>query len=144
MKTNLQTKEIQSGAAQTGILWVVIPYTSPELTKAALCHAGVCTDLEVHVSLLDVQIVPFHRSLNDPPIDTKFSAQRLRDLVCGARVSGRADVVYARDWFDGFRRVLHPASLVIVCSKRRWWRTREEKLARILTKAGHHGVLLHA
>ena len=36
----------------TGILWIVIPYTTLELTKAALRHAAVCSDL-------DLQIVPF-------------------------------------------------------------------------------------
>src|SRR5262245_7511604 len=43
----------------TASVKVVIPYTTSELTKAALRHAGVCTDLNVHVSIVDIQIVPF-------------------------------------------------------------------------------------
>ena len=35
----------------TGVLMVVVPYTTPELTRAALRHAGVCTDLNLNVSL---------------------------------------------------------------------------------------------
>src|SRR6516165_6088260 len=53
----------------TDVLWVVIPYTSPELTEAALRHAGACTDLNVHVSLVDIQVVPFPCPLDHPPID---------------------------------------------------------------------------
>jgi hypothetical protein len=43
----------------TGVLSVVIPYTTPGLTRAAMWHAGACSDLDVQVALIDVQIVPF-------------------------------------------------------------------------------------
>src|SRR5215471_9872411 len=65
---------------KTGVLWMVVPYTTPELTRAALRHAGVCSDLDVHVCLVDIQVVPFPCSLNQPPINTKFSEWRLQDL----------------------------------------------------------------
>src|SRR5215475_11721148 len=96
----------------TGVLWVVIPYTTPELTKAALRHAGVCTDLNVHVFLVDVQVVPFPCPLDDPPINKEFSEQRLWNLLTESQLSGVAEVLYARDWLDGFRHVLEPKSLV--------------------------------
>jgi hypothetical protein len=127
----------------TGVLWVVIPYTSPELTQAALRHAGVCTDLNVHVSLVDIQVVPFPCALTQPPVDKNFSRRRLCDLLAQSGLPGRADVVYARDWLEGFRRMLQPQSLVILATKKRWWRTREDKLARALLKAGHQVMLLH-
>jgi hypothetical protein len=127
----------------TGVLWVVIPYTTPELTRAALRHAGVCTDLHVHVSLVDIHLVPFPCPLDQPPIDKKCSEQRLRDLLGQSGLPGRTDVLYARDWLEGFRRVLDPQSLVILAAKKRWWRTREDKLARALLKAGHQVMLLH-
>jgi hypothetical protein len=155
MKNNPQASEFSFDAQQsyeinlgrpsnsTASLGVVIPYTTSELTKAALRHAGVCTDLNVHVSLVDIQIVPFPCPLDQPPIDKEFSEQRLRDLLMESRLAGSAEVLYTRDWLDGFRRVLEPKSLVILGTKRRWWRTREEKLARALSKAGHQVMLLH-
>jgi hypothetical protein len=88
----------------TNFLWVVIPFTTPELTLAALRHAGVCTDLNVHVSLVDIQVVPFSCPMDQPP---------------------------------------KPASLVILATKKRWWRTREQKLACALQTAGHRVMLLH-
>jgi len=126
----------------TGVLWLAIPYTAPELAKAALRHAAVCSDLDVHVRLVDVQVVPFPCPLNQPPIDQKFSQCRLNDLVKESGLPGKGAVVYTRDWLEGFRQVLEPGSLVIVASKKRWWPTREEKLARTLKKAGHDVLFL--
>jgi hypothetical protein len=125
-----------------GVLWIVVPYTTPELTMAALRHAGVCTDLEVHVCLVDIQVVPFPCSLNQPPISPKFSERRLQELVKESGLPGKAAVVYTRDWLEGFRKVLEPGSLVVIATNKRWWRTREDKLARTLTKAGHQVLLL--
>ena len=126
----------------TGVLWMAIPYTTPELTRAALRHAGVCSDLDVHVTLVDVQVVPFPCPLDQPPINKKFSERRLRDLLEETGLPGHASVLYTRDWLDGFKRLLEPGSLVVLATKKRWWPTREEKLARTLTKAGHQVMLL--
>jgi len=126
----------------TGVLWIVIPYTKPELTRAALRHAAVCSDLDVHVCLVDVQVVPFPCTLNQPPVDRKFSECRLNDLLKQSGLPGRGAVVYTRDWLEGFRKVLEQGSLIIIASKKRWWRTREEKLTRTLMKAGHDVMFL--
>jgi hypothetical protein len=120
-----------------GVLWMVIPYTTPELTRAALRHAGVCSDLDVHVDLVDVQVVPFPCSLDQPPIDKEFSERRLRKLLQETGLPGHAAVLYTRDWLEGFKRVLEPGSLILLATKKRWWPTREDKLARSLMKAGH-------
>lgn len=125
-----------------GVLWIVVPYTTLEFTRAALRHAGVCTDLDIHVSLVDIQVVPFPCPLNHPPVNKKFSEQRLVELFSETGLRGNIAVLYTRDWLEGFKKVLEPGSLVVVATKKRWWRTRQEKLARALTKAGHHVMLL--
>ena len=126
----------------TGILWMVVPYTTPELTRAALRHAGVCSDLDVHVALVDVQVVPFPCPLDQPPIRKEFSERRLRGLLDETGLPGRATVVYTRNWLEAFKRVLEPGSLVIMATQKRWWPTREEKLTRALREAGHQVMLL--
>jgi len=126
----------------TGVLWIVIPYTTPELTRAALRHAGVCSDLDVHVALVDVQVVPFPCPLDQPPISKEFSQLRLQQLLKESRLPGQASVLYTRDWLDAFGKLLEPKSLVILATKKRWWATPEEKLAHTLAKAGHHVMLL--
>src|SRR2546425_12615349 len=92
----------------TGLLWVVIPYTTPELTRAALRHAGVCSDLDAHVSLVDVQVVPFPCALDEPPINSEYSRRRLQELFNENRLPGRAAVLYTRDWLGSFCRALEP------------------------------------
>jgi len=72
----------------TGVLRVVVPYTTPDLTRAALRHAGVCTDLDVRVRLVDIQIVPFPCPLNRPPINKDFSEERLRKLLDQSELHG--------------------------------------------------------
>ena len=126
----------------TGVLWMVVPYTTPELTRAALRHAGVCTDLDVHVVLVDIQVVPFPCPLDQPPINKKFSECRLSAMLKESGLPGRAAVLYTRNWLEAFKQVLEPGSLVILATKRRWWPTREDKLARTLSKAGHQVMLL--
>jgi len=132
----------KSSDIATEVLCVVIPYTSPELTRAALRHAAGCTDLHVHLHLVDIQVVPFPCPLAEPPINREHSLRRLRALFCESRLPGRAAVLYTRDWLEGFRRVLEPGSLILIATRKRWWPTREEKLARSLTKAGHQVMLL--
>ena len=51
-------------------------------------------------------------------------------------------MVLARYWDEGFRRALKPASIVVIGVHRRLWPTREEKLARLLTRDGHNVVLV--
>jgi hypothetical protein len=142
MKGTSELSRRSSSRVATAVLRVVIPYTTSELTRAALRHAGACTDLNVEVSLIDIQIVPFQCPLDRPPIDKEFSERRLRDLLQEAQLAGSAEVVYARDRLEALDRALQSESLIILTTNKRWWRTREEKLARALVKAGHRVMLL--
>jgi hypothetical protein len=129
----------------TGVLSIVIPFTTPELTRVALRHAGVCTDLDVHVSLVEVQVVPFPCPLDQPPVNTEFSEHRLQGLLKESGLPGQTAVLHSRNWLEGFGRVVGPGSLVVLAARKHWWgKTREEKLARTLSKAGHHVMLLRA
>ena len=142
IRTGHVVTERRTPAIRTGVLWVVIPYTTPELAKAALRHAAVCTDLDVHVCVVDIQTVPFPAPVDDPPINREFAEQRLGDLIRASGLPGKAALVYTRDWLESFRKVLEPDSLIILATKKRWWPTREVKLARALQKAGHHVMML--
>jgi len=126
----------------TRTLSVVVPYITSELTSAALRHSAVCTDLDVRVSLVDIQTIPFPCPLSQPPIDKSHAERRLRKLLKDSGLAGDASIVYTRDWLNGFRKVLGPRSLIVMATKSRWWPTREKRLARALTKAGHHVMLL--
>ena len=60
---------------------------------------------------------------------------------CALPVS--AEVVLARSHEEGFRHVLKPSATVLVGTRKRPWRTVEEKLARALARDGHQVVLMH-
>src|SRR6266567_4431734 len=72
-------------------LQVVIPHRSPQLTRAALRYA---------VNL------------------AKDLTRRIRTLAEESTLPVSAEVVYTRDWEQGLRRVLPPASLVLFAIKR--------------------------
>ncbi len=137
-----QIDRLRRAGITTGVFWMVIPYTTPELTRAALRHAEVCSDLDVQISLVDIQVVPFPYPLDQPPINREFSEQRLRRLLEEKRLPGQVTVLYTRDRLEAFKRVLEPGSLVILGTKKRRWPNRERKLARSLLKAGHQVMLL--
>ena len=126
----------------TGVLWIVIPYTTPDLTRAAMRHAAICVDLDVRVALVDIQVIPFPCPFDQPPINKEFSERRLNELLKESGLPGRVSVLHTRDWFDAFEKVLEPGSLVILATKKRWWPTREQKLARNLVKAGHQVMVV--
>src|SRR6185436_8310207 len=119
----MKTKYDARSEVTTGILSVVVPYTTSELTAAALGHSAVCTDLDVRVSLVDIQVVPFPSPMDQPPIDKQHSQCRLQALLKNSGVPGEASIVYTRDWLDGFRKVLGPHSLVVMATRNRWWPT---------------------
>jgi hypothetical protein len=132
--------EFSDGASR---LWVVIPYTTPELTRAALSFAAAFGQgLGVCVQLIDVQVVPYPCPLSQPMVSREHSRHKLRELARQSGLPVRAELVYARDQEEGFRHVLRPASLVLLATSKRWWRTAEEKLARSLSRAGHSVAIM--
>ena len=125
----------------TGVLWIVIPYTRPELAKAALRHAAVCSDLDVHVCLVDVQVVPFPCPLNQPPIDQKFSQCRLNGLLKEADYLAERRLSTRETGSKVFARCSSPG-LWSLSPRRNAGGRGGQKLARTLKQAGHDVMFL--
>jgi len=126
-------------------LQVVIPHRTAQLTRAALKYAArLADDLNSRIRLIDVHVVPYGVPLDEPPVDPRHVTRRLRQLAQESEVSISAEVVYARDWEQGFRRSLAPGSLVLMGIKRSWWRTSEKRFAARLRKLGHQVVWVEA
>src|SRR6266850_195426 len=104
--------------------------------------SALSTRLWLEIHLIDVHTVPFPCPMECPPVSKEHSERRLLELAQQSRLPGRAHVVYSRDQFEGFLGALQPKSLVLLATKKRWWPTRETKLARFLTQAGHEVMLL--
>src|SRR5215472_1158772 len=130
MKNKIGTGQLQSFAAVPADLQVAIPHRSPELTRAALKYAAsLAGDLHVRLRLIDVHVVPYGVPLDRPTVSPKHLTRRLRNLAQESTLPVSAEVVYARDWEQGLRRVLSPGSLVLMANKRSWWRTSDKRLA---------------
>jgi hypothetical protein len=120
---------------------VVIPHKTPQLTRAALKYAAsLANDLNVRLRLIDVHVVPWGISLDEPTVDPKYLTRRIRGLAQESTLPVSAEVVYARDWEQGLRRSLSPGSLVLMAIQRSWWRTSDKRLAARLRKLGHQVI----
>jgi len=88
-------------------LQVVIPHRTAQLTRAALKYAAsLSNDLNARIRLVDVYVVPYGVPLDEPPVNPKHLARKIRQLAQESAVPVSAEVVYARDWEQGFRRSL--------------------------------------
>jgi len=126
-----------------GKLRVFVPYTSVEMTKAALQKAVALTgNLNAHITLFAAQVVPFPLPLYQSSVSPAFLEQRLLAIAGEAGGSIDVQVILARDLELGIQRVLPPNSLVMVATKKRWWPSLEAKLARTLVRAGHSVALV--
>ena len=127
--------------ARPADLQVVIPHREPKLTRAALQYAAtLAQDLKARARLVDVHVVPYGVPLNKPTVDPKHLERRIRALAQESTVPISAEIIYARDWEQGLRRALNPASVVLLAIRRSWWRTSEKRLAARLRKFGHQVI----
>jgi hypothetical protein len=150
MKSNLTTTQgfkssVPAGDVETQ-LSIVVPYTTPDLTKAALKHASTLSaGLNASIRLIDAQVVPVQRPLNEPPIDREFHVDRLRSIAEEAGMAVQVEIIYTRDRLECFRRKVRAGSLIVVATGAAGiplWPTAEKKLARSLLRAGYGVVLV--
>ena len=130
--------------AFNGELELVVPYTDPSLTRSLLRKAAALTSgLQARISLVAVHSVPFPADFRCQSSTHDFLVEKLTELAAACPLPVNPQVVLARSRQEGFRYALHPESTVLVGSHRRFWRTGEERLARMLVSDGHKVALLH-
>jgi hypothetical protein len=113
----------------------------PELTRVALDEANRMGEgLNAIVRLVKVQVVPYPLELNQPPVHIDFLRNQLARFRSELPVAG--EVRLAREFEAGLVGTLGPDSVVILASGKRLWRTRNERLAASLGRAGHQVVLV--
>jgi hypothetical protein len=128
-------RQIKPGAQ----LDLVVPFTTPRLTEAALRAASRLGEgLDSAVRVVRVQVVPFPLDLNHSPVPVAFLEAQLHSL-CGEAPS---EICFAREFEQGLRSVLRYRSLVVLASKKRPWRTRTQKIAESLKKSGYTVVMV--
>jgi len=122
-------------------LSITVVYTSVPATSAALKAAGTLAEsLSAAITLVVPFIVPYPLPLSNPPIPVEFQELRLRELAEKSQAQVQAQVCLCRDAFEALTKTLSPHSVVIVGGRKRWWQTRESRLARQLQRAGHEVI----
>jgi hypothetical protein len=124
-------------------LQVTVVSTAIPATLAALRRAGeLAHELGAHIRIVVPQVVPYPLPLDRPPVAPDFTARHFRTLCFDGAVETTIEVRLCRDAFDAVAQDLAPESLVIIGGQKRWWFTEEHRLARKLTLAGHHVLVV--
>jgi hypothetical protein len=128
-------------APHQAVLDLVVPFTTPELTRAALDAANrMGAGLNATLRLVRVQVVPFPLDLSQSPVYIDFLKDQIAQFQSDLPVAG--EIRLAREFEAGLLGTLGPESVVILATPKRMWRTRNEVLAAILRRAGHKVVLV--
>jgi hypothetical protein len=122
---------------------LVVPYTNPDLTRAALDAADrMGAGLNAEIRLVKVQVVPYPMELSQSPVYLEFLKEQLAQFRPELPTVG--EIRLARDFETGLSGTLTHDSVVILATKKRPWRTRTERLADSLRHAGHNVTLIEA
>src|ERR1700691_2429768 len=120
---------------------LVVPFTTPDLTRTALDAANrMGAGLNATLRLVKVQVVPFPLDLNQSPVYIDFLKDQMAQFQSDLPVAG--EIRLAREFEAGLLATLGRESVVILATSKRPWRTRNEHLAATLRRAGHKVVLV--
>jgi hypothetical protein len=120
---------------------ISVVFTSVESTLAALKEAGgLANSLGARITLVVPQVVPYPLALETPPVLIDFNEKRFRTIASQSPVETTVQIYLCRDGLETLQNVLNPGSIVVIGGRKRWWPTREKKLARQLRRAGHEVV----
>ena len=124
-------------------LELVVPYTNAALAARALAAAPeLARGFEAVVTLMAVYVIPYPSPLECQEGIRKRLEAELTAVARTSPVSIRVKLVFARDRADAYLGLLRRQSMVVIGTKDRWWPTREERLARKLTVAGHSVAII--
>lgn len=97
-------------------------------------------NLSARITLLVPQVVPFPLPLQSPPVLLDWNERRFRVIANETPVVTTVQIYLCRDRIEALRTVLRPHSIVVVGGRKRWWPTRESRLARYLRQRGHEVI----
>jgi hypothetical protein len=144
MPLMVMVKESDSTVAQTGLLDIVVPYTTPQLTRLALREAQeLALKLPSRIRVLRMLAVPFPQELRYPPVALDILREQTRQVARGIQAA-EIGLVLTRDPQEALLKILRPGSIVVIASKKRWWRTAQERLQRICERHGHQVALIYS
>ena len=144
-KTPADTRDAEGSIlrSEQGAFEVAVPYTGAEVTAQVVSRAAAfAAGLSVTLKLVAVYVAPYPADLRCPLAMQEHLSARLSELARRTKLASSVHLIVSRDRTEGLLRCLGPGSAVLLGSPKRWWRTREERLAMALRRQGHHVFLL--
>jgi hypothetical protein len=118
-------------------LRINIVYTDVDTTRAALERAvDFLIDLDAETRIIVPHVVPFPLPLEEPAVPLEFQCQQLRCLAGSVGADPYVDLYLCRDRMDLLRKVLPAGSIVVIGTRKRWFPTKADRMARVLRKNG--------
>jgi len=137
--TGHPSRQIREDAGQR--LNISVVFTSVESTLAALREAGnLANSLDARIMLIAPQVVPYPLPLETPPVLIEFNENRFRVMAKESPVETSVQIYLCRDRFETLSSVLKRGSVVVLGGKRKWWPTKDQRLARRLRRAGYEVI----
>jgi hypothetical protein len=132
----------EQGSPQAALVVHVI-YTDPQGTLAALQAAeALASQLQARITLLAAHAVPYHLPLNSPPISIQFAKSRLIEIAQQGQLHTSIEIYICRDRTFCLFQALTSKSVVILGARKRWWPSKDIRLAKRLRSAGHQVILI--
>ena len=128
-------------SVQVRAVEVAIPFKTPELTSAALESAtSLGHQLSINLRLIHVHVVPYPLPLDKPSVCWDHLENKLRRIAERSSIPVQPELIFARDWEEGFRRALRPRSVILMPIQKSWWRSHDKRMAERLRKHGHQVI----
>ena len=124
-------------------LSITVVFTTTRATLEALRRAGeLAHELGAEIRIVAAQVTPYPLPIDAHPVNRQHFERRFHTLVPPYAIETRVEVVCCRDEQIGISQALQPHSLVIIGGRMPWWPTKARRLARLLSRAGHHVVFV--
>jgi hypothetical protein len=136
----VSTPEVQNPELEVNVVYTQLPGATKSLNVASGLARGLGARVTVHVA----QVIPYPLALKSPQVPVQFAEQQLLAMAGEQPVDTSIRIYLCRDLTETIRQVLKPDSVVIVEGRKRWWSTREHRLAAALRRDGHHVILSYA
>ena len=136
----VSTPEVQTPELEVNLVYTRLPGAATSLNVASGLARGLGARVTVHVAL----VIPYPLELKSPQVPVQFTEQQLLARAGEQPVDTSIRIYLCRDLTETIRRVLKPDCVVIVGGRKRWWPTREYRLAAALRRDGHHVILSYA
>jgi hypothetical protein len=129
---------LPDSSLEVNVVYTGLPFTPETLRAASKLASGLGARVTVHVT----HVIPYPLALKCPPVPVEFAEDALLQMARGLAVETDIRVYLCRDRTETIRHALRPDSVVVIGNRRRWWPTREQKLAELLKRDGHRVILI--